>query len=258
VHNHFLNVFIIKKSCPCGRLQQCHFKNRVSLKGIYVWGVNSKVTQQSNHYVWKGTSERMVRRCNDTVDKKRENSRVLKHLFLQRVEQPKILPKPPGNAFSDALLMSFFENFAGWRRHFTRVAHLPHPSSRKVCLRMGYALITLKLVLVSAFVNIFVSRESSGIFSDSSVPLAQWWRARDSTNVVIRRFKVQFRPKTCQLRFTWIWTNRPSRKGSKLVFPVKTANSMKTIDTFHFRDRHCKTQKLECCSIASAVMLAHM
>jgi len=48
----------------------------------------------------------------DTVDKKRVNSCVLKHLFLERVEQPKILPLNPRNALSDALLMSCFQNFA--------------------------------------------------------------------------------------------------------------------------------------------------
>jgi len=46
------------------------------------------------------------------IDKKRVNSCVLKHLFLERVEQPKISPKKPGNALSDALLMSCFQNFA--------------------------------------------------------------------------------------------------------------------------------------------------
>jgi len=40
------------------------------------------------------------------------NSSVLKHLFLERVEQPKISPKKPGKAFSDALLISCFQNFA--------------------------------------------------------------------------------------------------------------------------------------------------
>jgi len=54
----------------------------------------------------------VVRRCGDTVDKKRVNSCVLKHLFLERVEQPKISPKKPGNTFSDALLMWCFQNFA--------------------------------------------------------------------------------------------------------------------------------------------------
>ena len=57
-------------------------------------------------------SERVARRCDYTVDKKRKNSCVLKHLFLVGVEQPKILPKNPRNALSDALLMSFFQNFA--------------------------------------------------------------------------------------------------------------------------------------------------
>jgi len=46
-----------------------------------------------------------AQRCDDTVDKKRVHSCVLKHLFWERVEQPKISPKKPGNAFSDVLLM---------------------------------------------------------------------------------------------------------------------------------------------------------
>jgi len=54
----------------------------------------------------------MARRCDYTVDKTRVNSCVLKHLFLEGVEQPKISPKKPGNALSDALLMSHFQNFA--------------------------------------------------------------------------------------------------------------------------------------------------
>ena len=77
-----------------------------------MWGVQSKVTKQSDHYVRKDTSERVARRCDDTVDKKRVNSTVLKHLFLERVEQPKISTKKPGNALSDALLISCFHNFA--------------------------------------------------------------------------------------------------------------------------------------------------
>ena len=81
-------------------------------------------------------SERVARRCDDTVDKKRVNSCVLKHLFLERVEQPKISPNKPGNALSDAILMSCFQNFAApqkenrARRGFfvTRPA-AGHPSS---------------------------------------------------------------------------------------------------------------------------------
>jgi len=54
----------------------------------------------------------VARRCDDTVDKKRVNSCVWKLLFLEGDEQPKISPKKPGNALSDALLMSRFQNFA--------------------------------------------------------------------------------------------------------------------------------------------------
>jgi len=70
------------------------------------------MTKHSDYFVWKDTSERMARRCDDTVDKKRVNSCVLKHLFLEGAEQPKKSPKKPGNAFSDALLTSRFQNFA--------------------------------------------------------------------------------------------------------------------------------------------------
>jgi len=54
-------------------------------------------------------SERVARRCDDTVDKKRVNSCVLKHLFLVGVQQPKTSPKKLGNAPSDDLLMSVFK-----------------------------------------------------------------------------------------------------------------------------------------------------
>jgi len=71
------------------------------------------MTKHSDYFVWKDTSERVAARCcDDTVDKKQANSCVLKHLFLEGVEQPKISPKPPGNALSDALLMPRLHNFA--------------------------------------------------------------------------------------------------------------------------------------------------
>jgi len=43
------------------------------------------VTKNSDYFVWKDTSERAVRRCDDTVDKKRVKSCVLKQLFLEGV-----------------------------------------------------------------------------------------------------------------------------------------------------------------------------
>jgi len=70
------------------------------------------MTKHSDYFVRKDTSERVARRCDYTVDKKRVNSCVLKHLFLEGVEQPKNSPKNPGNALSDALLMSRFQNLA--------------------------------------------------------------------------------------------------------------------------------------------------
>jgi len=70
------------------------------------------VTKHSDYFVWKDTSERVARRCDDTVDKKQVKSCVLKQLFLQGVEQPIISSKKPGNALFDALLTSRSQNFA--------------------------------------------------------------------------------------------------------------------------------------------------
>ena len=74
------------------------------------------MTRHLDYFVWKDTSERVARRCDDTVDEKQVNSYVLKHLFFEGVELPKMSPKKPGNALSDALLILSFKKFAGWRR----------------------------------------------------------------------------------------------------------------------------------------------
>jgi len=44
---------------------------------------------------------------------------------------------------------------------------------------------------------------------------------------VVRRSPVRFRPKPRQLKSVWIWANRQSSKGSKLLFPVIKANKIK-------------------------------
>jgi len=72
-----------------------------------------------------------------------------------------------------------------------------------------------------------ISRGSWGIFGESSVTLAQWWRAMHIRNLVICRSPVRFRPKTRQLRFTWSWAHRPSSKGSTLQFSVIKAIEIK-------------------------------
>jgi len=71
------------------------------------------VTKHSDYFVSMDTSERVARRCDDTVDKKRVNSCVLKHLFGEGWSwATKNIAQKPKNAFSDALLMSRFQNFA--------------------------------------------------------------------------------------------------------------------------------------------------
>ena len=82
--------------------------NIISIQNQFI---RNNVTKHSDYFVWKDTSERVARRCDDTVDEKRLNSCVLKHL-LQGVEQPQKWPKYTENALSDVLLMSRFQNFA--------------------------------------------------------------------------------------------------------------------------------------------------
>ena len=61
---------------------------------MYAWGVNSTVTKHSDYIVWKDTSERVTRRCDDTIDKKRVNSCVLQYLFGASWATKKIAKNP--------------------------------------------------------------------------------------------------------------------------------------------------------------------
>jgi len=57
-------------------------KSKQSLPQRYLYvGVNSTVTKHSDYFVWKDTSERVARCCDDTVERKRVNPCILKHLF---------------------------------------------------------------------------------------------------------------------------------------------------------------------------------
>ena len=72
------------------------------------------MTKHSDYFVWKNTSERVARRCDYTIDKMRENSCVLKHLFLKGVEQLK-MSKPQKGTLRRAINVTF-SKFRGWRR----------------------------------------------------------------------------------------------------------------------------------------------
>ena len=114
-HNFFLNrdafdlkFRVLSTSSLAVKIMiaQHHFNSKTVYKKPPTAGGMPKPTDfdmtiHSDYFVWKDTSERVVRRCDDTVDKKRVNSCVLKHLFLEEVEQPKISPKKPRNTLSD-------------------------------------------------------------------------------------------------------------------------------------------------------------
>jgi len=69
-----------------------------------------------------------------------------------------------------------------------------------------------------------ITEDPSGPSINTSVTIAQWRRARDLTNWVIRRSPVSFQTKTRELKSIGIWANRHSGKGSKLLFPVVSGN----------------------------------
>ena len=48
----------LSHSAELWRWRQTALKQRVSLRGVYVWNVNSTVTKHSDYFVWKDTSER--------------------------------------------------------------------------------------------------------------------------------------------------------------------------------------------------------
>ena len=78
--------------------------------------LKSKVTKQSDHFVWKNTSERVARRCDDTVDKKRVNSCVQQTpLFGGSWATNKIAKTPRKRSFRRATNVTF-SKFRGSRR----------------------------------------------------------------------------------------------------------------------------------------------
>jgi len=97
-------------SWDTNRTTTCQFQNNL-LESTNVNTCNI-TTKHSDYFLWKNTSERVARRCDDNVDRKRVNSGVLKHLFLEGVEKTKQWPEKPGNALSDALLMTRCQKFA--------------------------------------------------------------------------------------------------------------------------------------------------
>jgi len=97
--HHFNFKMFYKKQCTAGEIP--HLKP-----------TDFDVTKHSDYFVWKDKSQRVTRRCDDTVDKKRVNSCVLKHLFWREFSNQKPHQKFFGSALSDALLMARLLNLA--------------------------------------------------------------------------------------------------------------------------------------------------
>ena len=89
-------------------------QDRVSLKCIYVWGVNSTVTKHSDYFVWKDTSECVARRCDDHWQEASEFLWI-KTPLLEGVEQPKIIIKNSWKCSVRRAANGTFSKFRGWR-----------------------------------------------------------------------------------------------------------------------------------------------
>ena len=81
------------------------------------------MTKHSDYFVWKDTSECVARCCDDTVDKQRVNSCVLKHLVLEGFEQSKYRQRNPEMLSLRRTSNVTFSQFRGWRRQKKNRVH---------------------------------------------------------------------------------------------------------------------------------------
>jgi len=70
-------------------LDKTESPSKICMRGVSTqqWPTCQK---HSDYFVWKDTAERVARRCDDSIDKKRVNSCVLKHLFWRELGNQKI------------------------------------------------------------------------------------------------------------------------------------------------------------------------
>jgi len=112
-----VDIIQSRPAWPCRwRVNNKLGQNRVSLKGIFVWGVNSKVTKQSDHCVWKDTSERVVRRCDDTVEQEASEFLCTKTPLFEESWATKNMNKKNWNCSLRRATKVVFSKFRGWRR----------------------------------------------------------------------------------------------------------------------------------------------
>jgi len=99
-------------------------KQRVSSRGVHVWDVNSTVTKHSDYFVWKGMSERMTRRWDDTSLqlRKRVNSCVWKHLLFWGSSATKEFARKLRKCSLWCATDVKYSKFRGWRRKKTNRA----------------------------------------------------------------------------------------------------------------------------------------
>jgi len=186
------------------------------------------VTKHSDYFVWKDTAER----GDDTVDKKRVKSCELKK---EGVEQPKISSKKHGNALSDALLMSRFNNFAADaarkinRGSQTRTSGTPpnyrkvrgawenFPRKKNICYKLRFQ---VAFRLSQLIPRLFVL----SLFLRMRVNNWNWkWNQKNNRHPCIRRRTCKIHKEKNQLKCqnrTWKWMAIPGvwRKSMLRVY----------------------------------------
>jgi len=106
------------------------------------------VIKHSDDFVWKDTSERVTRRCDDTVGKKRVNSCVVTKLLFGGSWPTKISENPRKCTFRRATNVTF-SKFRDWRRQNEN--HAPR----------GFLKTALRAVLIISLINSLI-RINSG------------------------------------------------------------------------------------------------
>jgi len=95
-------------------------KQRVSFIGVYVWGVNSTVTKHSDYFVWKDTSERVARCCDDTSGQQASEFLCTQTPLWGSPATKTNAQKPQKYSLRHATNVTL-SNFCGWRRK-TKIA----------------------------------------------------------------------------------------------------------------------------------------
>ena len=117
------NKSFVKSNLLEIQIAQHHFNSKTFYKKQRTTGgmphlkpIDLDMTKHSDHYVWKDTSERVVRRCDDTVEQEASEFLCTKTPLLEESWATKNMNKKNWNCSLRRATNVLFSKFRGWRR----------------------------------------------------------------------------------------------------------------------------------------------